>query len=123
LDRQYRHTIAECAQIARASQVEGDESMKTADIWGVIQGDEGCRDGHYRAKQDLRPKTMTSVGTHLAVELDPNDSTSLQAQNPTDLGKLRVELLLKRQPVFLPFGIPCSTELGKWVRFDRPKLF
>ena len=64
--------------------------MITADNSDVIQGDEQCRDGHYRAKQDLRKKTVTSFGADLAVELDPNDSTSLQAQNPTDLGKLRI---------------------------------
>src|ERR1700689_489079 len=64
--------------------------MITADSWEVIQGDEGCRDGHYRAKQDLRLKTVPDSGADFAVELDPNDSTSLQAQNPTDLGKLRV---------------------------------
>jgi hypothetical protein len=28
--------------------------MKTSDISDVIQGDEQCRDGHYRAKQELR---------------------------------------------------------------------
>jgi hypothetical protein len=33
---------------------------------------------------------VTSTGAEPAVELDPNDSTSLQAQNPTDLGKLKV---------------------------------
>ncbi len=76
--------------IGRASQVEGKKTMKTVDSWDVIQGDEECRDGHYRAKQDLRAKTVTSSGADLAVELDPNDSTSLQAQNPTDLGKLRI---------------------------------
>ncbi len=64
--------------------------MTTLDSWDVIQGDEGCRDGHYRAKQDLRPKTVTGVGAEPAVQLDPNDSTSLRAQNPTDLGKLRI---------------------------------
>ncbi len=64
--------------------------MTTADSWDVIQGDEQCRDGHYRAKRDLRPNTVNSAGTDLSAELDPNDSTSLQAQNPTDLGKLRV---------------------------------
>ena len=64
--------------------------MKTSDSSDVIQGDEQCRDGHYRAKQDLRTKTVTSTGAEPAVELDSNDSTSLQAQNPTDLGKLRV---------------------------------
>src|ERR1700684_2536082 len=64
--------------------------MITADNRDVIQGDEGCRDGHYRAKQDLRPNTVTSSDADLSTELDPNDSTSLQAQNPIDLGKLRV---------------------------------
>jgi molybdopterin-dependent oxidoreductase alpha subunit len=64
--------------------------MKTSDSFDVIQGDEQCRDGHYRAKQDLRLKTVTGAGAHLVVELNPNDSTSLQAQNPTDLGKLRI---------------------------------
>jgi molybdopterin-dependent oxidoreductase alpha subunit len=64
--------------------------MTTTDNWDVIQGDEGSRDGHYRDKQDLRPNKMTGLDADLAVELDPNDSTSLQAQNPTDLGKLRV---------------------------------
>jgi hypothetical protein len=97
--------------------------MKTSHSSDAIQGDEQCRDGHYRSKQDLRPKTVTSFGADLAVELDPNDSTSLQAQNPTNLGELRVGVALKRLPAFLPSGIPCSTELVKWVRFDRPKLF
>jgi molybdopterin-dependent oxidoreductase alpha subunit len=64
--------------------------MKTSDNSDVIQGDEQCRDGHYRAKLDLRTKVMTSPGTDPGVQLDPNDSTSVQAQNPTDLGKLRV---------------------------------
>jgi molybdopterin-dependent oxidoreductase alpha subunit len=64
--------------------------MTTADNWDVIQGDEGSRGGHYRDKQDLRPNKVTGLGADLAVDLDPNDSTSLQAQNPTDLGKLRV---------------------------------
>ncbi len=64
--------------------------MKTSDSSDAIQGDEQCRDGHYRAKQDLRTKNVTSTGADPGVELDPNDSTSLQAQNPTDLGKLRV---------------------------------
>jgi molybdopterin-dependent oxidoreductase alpha subunit len=59
--------------------------MIKADSGVVIQGDEGCKDGHYRDKQDLR-----GFGANLAVELDPNDSTSIQAQNPIDLGKLRI---------------------------------
>jgi molybdopterin-dependent oxidoreductase alpha subunit len=64
--------------------------MKTLDSTDVIQGDEQCRDGHYRAKQDLHTKTATSTGADPAAEMDPNDSTSLQAQNPTDMGKLRI---------------------------------
>ncbi|MGB8771764.1 MAG: molybdopterin-dependent oxidoreductase, partial [Candidatus Korobacteraceae bacterium] len=58
--------------------------MKTPDNWAVIQGDEQCRDGHYRAKLDLR------IGTLPAAELDPNDSASVQAQNLSDLGDLKV---------------------------------
>ena len=64
--------------------------MKTSDSWNVIQGDEQCRDGHYRAKQDLRTQTVNSTGGGPASELDPSDSTSVQAQNPTDMGKLRI---------------------------------
>ena len=64
--------------------------MKTSDSWNVIQGDEQCRDGHYRAKQDLRTQTVNSTGGGHAAELDPSDSTSVQAQNPTDMGKLRI---------------------------------
>ena len=64
--------------------------MKTSDSWNVIQGDEQCRDGHYRAKQDLRTQTVNSTGGGPAAELDPSDSTSVQAQNPTDMGKLRI---------------------------------
>src|SRR6201987_3133724 len=60
-----------------------------ADRSDVIQGDEQCRDGHYRAKQDLRTKTERTDADSKA-KLDPNDATSLQAQNPTDLGKLRI---------------------------------
>src|SRR6202050_1161884 len=69
--------------------------MKMSDRGDVIQGDEQCRDGHYRAKQDLRAKTMAGFGPDLATEPDPNDSTSIQAQNPTDLGKLTVRVASK----------------------------
>src|SRR5271167_1419725 len=64
--------------------------MKTSDSSDVIQGDEQCRDGHYRAKLDLRTKTESSTDVGPAAELDPSDSTSVQAQNPTDMGKLRI---------------------------------
>jgi molybdopterin-dependent oxidoreductase alpha subunit len=70
--------------------VEGEAAMKTPDSTDVIQGDEQCRDGHYRAKLDLRTNSPTGNGAVPAVVLDPNDSASLQAQNPTDLGKLKV---------------------------------
>jgi molybdopterin-dependent oxidoreductase alpha subunit len=64
--------------------------MITADNREVIQGDDGCRDGHYRDKRDLRETTVTGVAADHFLELDPNDVTSLQAQNPADLGKLRI---------------------------------
>jgi hypothetical protein len=64
--------------------------MKTSDGSHVVHGDEQCRDGHYRAKLDLRTKTESSSGAGPTLELDPNNSTSLQAQNPMDLGNLRI---------------------------------
>jgi hypothetical protein len=63
--------------------------MKTSDSSNVIQGDEQCRDGHYRAKLELRLQTVPEVGVPTA-ELDAHDAISLQAQNLTDLGKLRI---------------------------------
>ena len=56
----------------------------------VIQGDEQSRDGHYRAKHDLREQTQISDRPEPMAELDPNDAISVQAQNPFTLGKLRV---------------------------------
>jgi molybdopterin-dependent oxidoreductase alpha subunit len=64
--------------------------MNTSTSTDVIQGDEQSRDGHYRAKQDLREQAAPSGHPEETVELDPNDAISLQAQNPFDLGKLRV---------------------------------
>src|SRR5882757_8276137 len=64
--------------------------MNTSASTDVIQGDEQSRDGHYRAKQDLREQAAPSGRPEETVELDPNDAISLQAQNPFDLGKLRV---------------------------------
>jgi molybdopterin-dependent oxidoreductase alpha subunit len=64
--------------------------MKASGSTDVIQGDEQSRDGHYRAKQDLREQAVTSDIEEQAPELDPNDSASLQAQNPFTLGKLRI---------------------------------
>src|SRR5271155_4599477 len=75
---------------SQRSQLKGEEPMKTSDSSDVIQGDEECRDGHYRAKLDLRTKTESSTDAGPAVQLDPNNSISVQAQNPTDLGKLRI---------------------------------
>jgi molybdopterin-dependent oxidoreductase alpha subunit len=64
--------------------------MNTSASTDVIQGDEQSRDGHYRAKQDLRQQAPASDHLEQTAELDPNDAISLQAQNPFDLGKLRV---------------------------------
>src|ERR1700731_1592066 len=64
--------------------------MKTSDSTKVIEGDEGCRDGHYRAKQELRECSGNSEGAKQAAQLDANDATSQEAQNPTDFGELRV---------------------------------
>src|SRR5579863_2129402 len=64
--------------------------MDTPDNTRVIQGDDGCRDGHYRVKQDLRERSANGDGAKQAVELDANDATSQEAQNPTDFGELRI---------------------------------
>ncbi len=40
--------------------------MITANNWEVIQGDEGCRDGHYRDKQDLHSDTVNGLNADLA---------------------------------------------------------
>ena len=64
--------------------------MSTSPSTDVIQGDEQSRDGHYRAKQDPRQQAEGSDGAEPAKELDPNAVIALQAQNPFDLGKLRV---------------------------------
>ena len=64
--------------------------MKAADSTDVIQGDEQSRDGHYRAKQDLREQAVTSDIEEQAAGPDPNATISLQAQNPFTLGKLRI---------------------------------
>ena len=68
------------------SGLEGEKEMKAPVSSDVIQGDEHCRDGHYRAKQDLRGQTESAH----PVTLDPNDSTSIQAQNPLTFGELRI---------------------------------
>src|SRR5215471_12397562 len=62
--------------------------MKSPNSTRVIQGDEQCRDGHYRAKENLREQKATSI--QAAAKLNPSDATSLQAQNPPNLGELRV---------------------------------
>jgi molybdopterin-dependent oxidoreductase alpha subunit len=64
--------------------------MKPSESSGVIQGDEQCRDGYSCAKLDLRTKTESSTDAGPTLDLDPNNATSLQAQNPTDLGNLRI---------------------------------
>jgi molybdopterin-dependent oxidoreductase alpha subunit len=64
--------------------------MKASTSTDVIQGDEQSRDGHYRAKQDLREQAQIGDRLEPMAELDPNDAISVQAQNPFTLGKLRV---------------------------------
>jgi molybdopterin-dependent oxidoreductase alpha subunit len=64
--------------------------MSTLGTTDVIQGDEQSRDGHYRAKQDLREQSAPSDRPQPTAELDPNDAISLQAQNPFTLDKVRV---------------------------------
>jgi molybdopterin-dependent oxidoreductase alpha subunit len=62
--------------------------MDKPDSTAVIQGDEQSRDGHYRAKQDVREQAAKVMEPK--VELDPNAPIALQAQNPFDIGKLRI---------------------------------
>ena len=64
--------------------------MNLSDTTNVIQGDEQSRDGHYRAKHDLREQNTASDATGQQPELDPSDTTSLQAQNPLSFGHLKV---------------------------------
>src|SRR5271169_2051459 len=70
--------------------MEGESTVKTPDRTDVIQGDEQCRDGHYRVKLDLREQTTSSDGVERRAKLDPNSPTSLQAQNPRTLGNVRM---------------------------------
>jgi molybdopterin-dependent oxidoreductase alpha subunit len=69
---------------------EGEKIVNTQHSTDVIQGDEQSRDGHYRAKQDLREQAPKSDGPEPTANLDPNAPIALQAQNPFTLGKLRI---------------------------------
>lgn len=62
--------------------------MGIFDHTSVVHGDEGCRDGHYRAKDNLLEMIVGDDGTEQ--RLDPNAPIALQAQNPTELGNVRV---------------------------------
>ena len=62
--------------------------MHIFDDTSVIHGDEGCRDGHYRVKDNLLEMVLNEDGTEL--KLDPNSPIALQAQNPPALGDVRV---------------------------------
>jgi hypothetical protein len=64
--------------------------MSAPDNTRVIQGDEGCKDGRYCAKQELGEQSANCEGAKWAAELDANDANSKAAQNPTDFGELRV---------------------------------
>ena len=54
----------------------------------VVHGDEGCRDGHYRVKDELLEMVVHEDGVDQ--KLDPNARIALQAQNPPVLGDVRV---------------------------------
>jgi molybdopterin-dependent oxidoreductase alpha subunit len=58
------------------------------DRTNVVHGDEGCRDGHYRVKDQLLEMVANEDGTEL--KLDPNAPIAQQAQNPPALGDVRV---------------------------------
>ena len=62
--------------------------MTIFDHTSVVHGDEGCRDGHYRVKETVLEMVVRDDGTKEF--LDPNDAISLQAQNPTSLGDVKV---------------------------------
>jgi molybdopterin-dependent oxidoreductase alpha subunit len=63
-------------------------SMEIFDRTSVIQGDDQCRDGHYRVKENLLEMAASEDGAEK--KLDPNATISLQAQNPTTLGEVKV---------------------------------
>ena len=62
--------------------------MGIFDRTSVVHGDEGCRDGHYRVKDKLLEMVVSEDGTEQ--KLDPNAPIALHAQNPTELGDVRV---------------------------------
>ena len=62
--------------------------MGIFDRISVVHGDEGCRDGHYRVKDKLLEMVVSEGGSELKV--DPNAPIALQAQNPPELGDVRV---------------------------------
>lgn len=63
--------------------------MNSSDDTGVLQDDEELRHGNYRIKRDLREQTRGN-GVEDAGELNPKGPTSLQAQNPVDLRKVKI---------------------------------
>jgi molybdopterin-dependent oxidoreductase alpha subunit len=62
--------------------------MGIFDRTAVIQGDDQCRDGHYRVKENLLEMVVSENGAQQ--KLDPNAKISLQAQNPPTLGEVKV---------------------------------
>jgi molybdopterin-dependent oxidoreductase alpha subunit len=64
--------------------------MITPSWTDVIHWDDECGEGHYRSKQNVRQQTATCDGEDHPAGLDPNDPTSLEAQNPFTLGSLRI---------------------------------
>lgn len=62
--------------------------MGILDRTSVVHGDEGCRDGHYRVKDKLLEMVVSEDGTEQ--KLAPSAPIALHAQNPPELGDVRV---------------------------------
>ena len=63
--------------------------MQKSNTNDVVQGDEQSRDGHYRAKADVREQVAIDEG-EAGPALDAEDATSKLAQNPVELGSLTI---------------------------------
>ena len=63
--------------------------MQKSNTNDVVQGDEQSRDGHYRAKADVRERVAIDEG-EAGPALDAEDATSKLAQNPVELGSLTI---------------------------------
>jgi len=64
--------------------------MKTQTVRTQFQGTSSAETGTIAPSRTCSTKNVTSTGADPGMELDRNDSTSRQAQNPIDSGKLRI---------------------------------